>query len=604
MKMKPMLHLSVSAALIGILVALPSEVLAAPLLSSKASPYVPGEVLVKFKPSVSVQARKAAVAALGGVVQTSLKNNAMHVKLNAGQTVAAAVATYGSDPNVEYAQPNYIYHITAVPNDPVYGQSWALKNTAQTVISGTYTPNAGVAGNDMNVEPAWGHITDCSSVVVAVVDSGVNYNQEDLAGNMWASAAYPNHGANFTGEGAANDPMDLNGHGTHVAGIIGAVGNNNIGTSGVCWKATIMAVRVMDSSGSGTSAMVSQGLDFAVANGAKVVNMSLGGSAAAFNDQIFSDAITNAQANDVVVVVAAGNEASDNDVTAVYPCNFTHPNLICVAALDQDYALANFSNWSATSVDVGAPGTNILNTWAGTSTTISDPLDAGWSANKAGWGYNLFTSDGGITYFSALTNPATWGNNYLAGDDDHFYKSLNLSGYDAATLNFYLAGVVNQGDTLSLAMSPAGGDPFPTGAPIISGPFDSPTQFFPVLGVNITQCNTASCTIGFALQSATTSIGAMGPVVAGFSIDTLTLNNTGYHTIDGTSMASPGVAGLATMLRAYNPQYSYADVVAAIKTAGRTKASLAGKTTTSKAVDVAASLAYINKPTGLAATVQ
>ena len=603
MKMKSILHLSVSTALIGMLVLLPSEALAAPLLSPKASQYVPGELLVKFKPTASTQARKAAVAALGGVVQTSLKNNALHVKLNADQTVAAAVATYSSDPNVEYAQPNYIYHTTAVPNDPQYGQSWALKNTGQTVISGTYTPNAGVAGNDMNVEPAWGHITDCSSIVVAVVDSGVNYNQEDLVGNMWASAAYPNHGANFTGEGGANDPMDLNGHGTHVAGIIGAVGNNNFGTSGVCWKATIMAVRVMDSSGSGTSAMVSQGLDFAVTNGAKVVNMSLGGSAAAFNDQIFSDAITNAQANDVVVVVAAGNEASDNEATAVYPCNFTHPNLICVAALDQNYALASFSNWGATSVDVGAPGTNILNAWAGTSATISDPLNAGWSANKPGWGYGTFTD--GVTVFSALTNPGAWGtSNYLAGADDHFYKGFNLSGYNAATLNFYLAGVVNQGDALSLAMSPAGGDPFPTGAPIISGPFDSPTQFFPVLGVNITQCNTASCTIGFALQSATTSIGAIGPVVAGFTIDTLTLNNTGYHTIDGTSMASPGVAGLATMLRAYNPQYTYADVAAAIKNAGRTKASLAGKTTTSKAVDVAASIAYINKPTGLAAVVQ
>lgn len=600
MKMKSMLQLSVSAALIGTLFMLSGGVFAAPLLSSKASQFVPGEVLVKFKPAVSAQARKAAVAALGGIVQTSLKNDALHVKLNADQTVAAAVATYSSDPNVEYAQPNYIYHTTAAPNDPQYGQSWALKNTGQTVISGTYTPNAGVAGNDMNVEPAWGHITDCSSVVVAVVDSGVNYNQEDLAGNMWASAAYPNHGANFTGEGAADDPMDLNGHGTHVAGIIGAVGNNNVGTSGVCWKATIMAVRVMDSSGSGTSAMVSQGLDFAVSNGAKVVNMSLGGSAAAFNDQIFSDAITNAQANDVVVVVAAGNEASDNDVTAVYPCNFTHPNLICVAALDQNYALASFSNWGATSVDVGAPGTNILNTWAGTSATISDPLNAGWSANKPGWSYATLTD--GVQYINVLVNPATWGTaNYLPGVDDHIYKNFNLAGYDVATLNFFLAGKVNLGDALSVAASAAGGDPFPTTTPIVAGEFDFPqfTKLHSAL-----QCATANCTIGFALQSAANSTGAMGPVVAGFTIDTLTLNTTTYNTIDGTSMASPGVAGLATMLRAYNPQYTYADVAASIKNAGRTKASLAGKTTTSKAVDVAASLAYINKPTGLAATVQ
>ena len=335
------------------------------------------------------------------------------VKVGTGQTVEAALAAYQNDPNVEYVQPNYLYHTTATPNDPQYGQLWAFKNTGQTVLRHrTYTTNnPGTTGDDMNIEKAWDHITDCSSVVVAVVDTGVNYNQQDLAGNMWnGGATYPNHGYNFVDNN--NDPMDLNGHGTHVAGIIGAVGNNATGTTGVCWKASIMAVRALDATGSGTTANIIQGINFAVTNGAKVINMSLGGGGAF--DRLFSDAIADAQNADVVVVVAAGNDGANNDsgTTPTYPCNFTQPNLVCVAALDQSYALASFSNYGSTSVDVGAPGTNILSTWAGTKTVITDNFSTGWtktSTTSGGWTTGTLSVGGVPTPF--LVNPA----NYPAG---------------------------------------------------------------------------------------------------------------------------------------------------------------------------------------------
>jgi thermitase len=612
MKMKSLLHSFVTTTLIGMLLTLSNAVLAAPLLSHIADLYVPGEVLVKFKSAMSTQASEATVRALGGAVQANLNNNVLHVKLGANQTVAETVAAYRNDPNVEYAQPNYIYHTTAVPTDPQYGQSWALKNSGQT-ITGTYTQpagtpiyptnNPGLAGNDMNIESAWNHITDCSSVVVAVVDSGVNYNQQDLAANMWnGGTTYPNHGYNYTGEGLATDPMDLNGHGTHVAGIIGAAGNNASGTTGVCWKASIMAVRVCNAAGQCSTATVIQGINFAVTNGAKVINMSLG-AAGAF-DTLYSNAITNAQTSDVVVVVAAGNDAKNHTTTVTdYPCDFTQPNLICVAALDQSYALASFSDWGATSVDVGAPGTNILSTWAGTNATLSDSLNAGWFVNIANWGYGTWLDVNGVSH-TMLADPASWPNGtYPANADHHIYKNFNLSAYNTANLSIYLAGVVNSGDAFAVAMAPTGGDPFPSVTPLATGAINSPTRFLQ-FGFNINQCITAACTLGFALQSAASSAGAMGPAVTFFTIDTLALNTTSYNTENGTSMASPEVAGLATMLRAYNPQYSYADVVAAIKNAGRPTASLAGKTTTGKAVDVMASLAYINTPTGLTATVK
>lgn len=440
------------AALFGAALALYAQVAAAPAAtptpaSAAASKYVAGEVLVKFKPGAGTQERMAAMAARGhSVVAGRNRPGWAQVKVGAGQTMEVALAAYRNDPTVEYVQPNYLYRAAAVPNDPQYGQLWALKNNGQAVTTGTFAPNAGTPGDDMNIEPAWDHIADCGNVVVAVLDSGVNYSHEDLAASMWnGGSSFPNHGHDFVDDD--DDPMDRNGHGTHLAGVIGAAGNNSAGVVGVCQNASIMAVRVLDAAGSVTTATALEGIRFAVAHGAKVINMSFSGDGPF--DRLFSDAVTDAQNADVVVVVVAGNEANDNDAAlgARYPCNFTQPNLVCVAALDQNFALASFSNWGAASVDVGAPGTNILSTWAG-------------------------------------------------------------------------------------AVS----------------------------------------------------------------------NNASYNTLSGTSMASPGVAGLATMLRAYNPQYTSIDTVNAIRNAGRSVPALVGRTTTGKAVDVMSSLAYINPPTGLTAT--
>lgn len=568
-----------------------------------AAKYVPGEVLVKFKPMITASVREATVMARGHSVLANLDQPGwVRLKVGAGQTVDKALTAYRNDPDVECVQPNYIYHLTAVPDDTQYGQLWAFKNTGQIINNGTFTPNFGTPGDDIDIEKAWDHITDCSSVVVAVVDSGVNYDQEDLAGNMWnGGAAYPNHGYDFVDDD--DDPMDLVGHGTHVAGIIGAEGNNAKGTSGVCWKAGIMAVRVMDSTGLGTTADIIQGVNFAVANGAKVMNMSLGGPAF---DNAFSDAITDARTNDVVVVVAAGNDGSNNDggTTPFYPCDFPQPNLLCVAALDQNYQLAGFSNYGSASVDVGAPGANILSAWAGTEGMITDSLTSGWTVStttSGGWANETLSVNGVPTPF--LVDPGTYPTGqYNNGTDDRAYKSFDLAGVDVALLRESVAINVRSGDYFRIGYSSGGGDPFAGG--IIDGITGVAT--YPILiplAWDISDCIGANCGIGFQLQS-DSSLTDLGAAITGFGIGTLTLDTTTYKVESGTSMASPEVAGLAVMLRARNPQYTYADVVNSIKQGGRAVASLAGKTTTGKAIDVMSSLAYINPPTGLKATVK
>ena len=611
--MKTLLRSHLFAVLVAAVLALFAQVAAAPFTSHAGGMlvhgnYVEGEVLVKFKATTGVHQRMAAMAARGHSLLGNVGQSGWaRLAVGAGQTTATALAAYKSEPDVESVQPNFIYHTLAVPNDTQYGQLWAFRNTGQTITGvGSDPPTTGSAGNDMDIEPAWDHITDCSSVVVAVLDTGVNYRHEDLAANMWdGGAAYPNHGWNFVDDN--NDPMDLAGHGTHVAGIIGAAGNNGRGTTGVCWKANIMAVRIGNALGQLATSWIIEGIDFAVSHHAKVINMSFGGSEF---DQATSDAISRAQDSDVVLVAAAGNETSDNEneATSLYPCNFTHPNLICVAALDPTYALAGFSNWGANSVDVGAPGTNILSSYAGTVRSTSDAL-SDWTIS-GGWRHRVMTSDSGpIDY---LADPEPFGTvNYSPGLTDTATKMFDFSDASgpesplALILNAYaLIGLANAGDSFTLGVDPDGINPFGAGSLNSggAGPFHS-GAFMTHIPVDISRCaGHANCLIGFRLSTGASTPGDLGVAIAHFSIDALAFTTNSYLLENGTSMATPEVVGLATMLRAYNPQYTYADTVNAIKNGGRSIPALAGKTTTGKAIDVMSSLAYINPPSGLEAS--
>jgi subtilisin family serine protease len=269
------------------------------------------------------------------------------VKLPPGVSVQEAIRTYQANPDVEYAEPNYIVKTVAIPNDAKFSQQWGLHNTGQTVNGVT-----GSAGADIDAPDAWNVAQGSASVIVAVIDTGIDNNHPDLSGNVLP-------GYNFVD--GNNHTTDLNGHGTHVSGILGAAGNNSIGVAGINWSVKILPLKVLDQNGEGTEADVMTAVAYAASNNARVVNMSF-----AFTPESPSDGkplrSTIASHPNILFVAAAGNENTNDDITPSYPASFDLSNVISVAASDQNDNLAGFSNYGPTSVDVAAPGTNILST--------------------------------------------------------------------------------------------------------------------------------------------------------------------------------------------------------------------------------------------------
>ncbi|MFH0967751.1 MAG: S8 family serine peptidase [Methanobacteriota archaeon] len=299
------------------------------------------------------------------------------------RTIEDTIRQYTNNSLVLYAEPDHVialspseqpesvnnYSISSKntqstnPNDPDYSLLWGLYNTGQAPFYGT-------AGSDISAADAWSTTTGSSSVIVAVVDTGVDYTHEDLSSNIWTNSGeiagnnkdddgngYVDdiRGWNFVDD--SNDPMDDNGHGTHCAGTIAAVGNNNIGVTGVCWHAQIMPLKFLDSSGSGYTSDAISAILYADQKGAHIFSNSWGGTE-------YSRALKEAiDASSAVVVCAAGNEEENSDISPVYPAAYTSSNIISVAATGYTDNLASFSNYGATSVDIAAPGVKILSTY-------------------------------------------------------------------------------------------------------------------------------------------------------------------------------------------------------------------------------------------------
>lgn len=353
-------------------------------------------VLVKFKANTSgnSRARSLAAAGLSERSQFRLVPGLSLSNVAAGLDINSTLNALAADPLVAYAEPNYIYTIDVVPNDTSFSQQWGLNNGNNT---------------DINAPEAWDVGTGSNTVVIAVIDSGVDYNHPDLRNNIWSNPGeIAGNGVDDDGNGfrddvrgwdfEANDnnPMDENNHGTHVAGIIGAQTNNGTGVAGTNWNVQIMPLKFMNPQGAGTTAAAINALDYAVRMGADVSNNSWGGGS--FSQALF-DAIQRANAQGHLFVAASGNDGVNNDNTPHYPSSYNLANIISVAASDQNGGLTGFSNFGINSVDLAAPGAQILSTTrnggyqAFSGTSMAAPFVSGVAGLLLGQNPNLSVSE-------------------------------------------------------------------------------------------------------------------------------------------------------------------------------------------------------------------
>lgn len=314
----------------------------------------------------------------------------LELSINGRNAVFDAIKTLSKDPNVEFAEPDYQVKAVRIPNDSRFKEQYGMNNYGQT---------GGTADADIDAVEAWDSFTgNGEEIIIGVIDTGVDYLHPDLAGNMWHNLGeIPDNGIDDDGNGFIddyygwdfayddNDPMDGDGHGTHCSGIIAAEGNNEIGVCGVMWNARIMAIKFLDDFGSGYTSDAIDAVNYATAMNVPLTSNSWGGGA-------YSQALEEVIAQSGIFIAAAGNDYSDNDLYPHYPASYDLDNIISVAATDHFDKKADFSNYGLRSVDLAAPGVEILSStpdnnyqfYSGTSMAaphVSGAIGLSWSSN-------------------------------------------------------------------------------------------------------------------------------------------------------------------------------------------------------------------------------
>ena len=288
------------------------------------------------------------------------------LRLPANLAVETALQRLSALADVETSEPNYIYRATAVPNDPFFDRLWGLNNPTEDELD-----------FDINAPEGWETSTGDSNVIIGVIDTGIDYDHEDLAANVWRNPGeiqgngidddQNGYVDDYFGYDVVNgdpDPRDDDGHGTHVSGTIAASGNNGIGTVGVMWQASIVSCKFLDSNGFGTTADAISCLNYfndLKDSGVDVVatNNSWGGTS---RSVLLESAIADHRDRDILFVAAAGNDGLDTDVSPHFPASYTTTNIVSVASMDSDGDFSSFSNFGATSVDIVAPGRAVWST--------------------------------------------------------------------------------------------------------------------------------------------------------------------------------------------------------------------------------------------------
>ncbi|EGJ32909.1 subtilisin-like serine protease, partial [Moorena producens 3L] len=323
--------------------------------------YADQRLIVKFQPGLSSQSQTELREELGAEVLKSYRRTGIELWSVEDMTVEEAIGNYGDDPRILYIEPDFIVETIGDPNDSRFDELWGMHNTGQT---------GGTDDADIDAQEAWDITTGSDNIVVGIIDTGIDYDHEDLRDNMWKNPGeIADNGIDDDGNGYIddvygwdfvnedNDPFDGHSHGTHVAGTVGARGNNGTGVAGVSWRTQLMALKFLSDFGSGYTSDAIEAVEYAVNNGAHLTNNSWGGGSFS---QALKDAISEAHQANQLFVAAAGNSRSNNDTRPMYPASYDVDNIISVAATDHNDELAYFSSYGLTTVDLGAPGVSVL----------------------------------------------------------------------------------------------------------------------------------------------------------------------------------------------------------------------------------------------------
>ena len=569
-----------------------------PSAPATESTLVPGEVIVRFDDPAEAASR---VRAWGGSITLRIGlPGLVTARFDEGVDTVALARDIAARPGVRWAEPNRILASQALSNDARIGEQWATLNSGQLVRGLT-----GIAGVDSSVAAAWDYATG-GDAIVAIGDSGISLSHPDLAANVWANPGETGNdgsgrdrrtnGLDDDGNGRIddwrgwdflsndNDPSDEHGHGTHVAGTIGAVGGNGVGIAGISHRVKLMPLKIGGSSridGSINSDAAAASMLYASAKGAKVYNGSFTGSNPSRAQE---DAI--AASPNTLFVFAAGNSGTDVDATPTYPCSFNRDNVICVGSITNQGALSSFSNYGVKQVDLGAPGSTILST-SPFRQVVDDPFEVPIA---------------GRWTVRTLSGPAVpWG---ISPNGDGS-KSLRINDGNGVTAST-VSGLVSKRFDLGTCVEPV--LELEASAAYSSGAFDvaitedaNPSNEanwlqlttggnFPTrtIAIDLTNAQTSAGLRSFAgktvaivlVSKAPAGNTGKGPVVDNLSLSCKPNVFTGqeYEYLDGTSMAAPQVAGAAGLVANQFPGASVAYLRSALLTSTTAMPSLTSKT--------------------------
>ena len=558
------------------------------------SKWVEGEVIVTWRKGapagpIRSMAAKAGVTVKNFAFLSMEQEKSVSVVKIPGKTTEELMRDFSSDPDVESVSPNYIIRALAIPDDPLFPQQWGLHNTGQ---------NGGKRGADINAPAAWSIRNSALPGKVAVIaDTGIAKNHGDLKANLWTDSR-GSHGRDCINND--DDPEDDNGHGTHVAGIIGAAGNNGLGVTGVAWNVKLMAVKMLDSEGSGTTeneldaynwilAKKQEGVDIVA------VNASFGGGGAS---PAVRDAINSLGNRGILLIAAAGNEGSDNDLTPSYPASYALPNVISVAATDKNDNLASYSNYGKTSVHLAAPGSSVLSAWTSFSPSAGDIFFDDMESGQGKW---VTRADSSPEIHWQIVNSTRGGKPtkvWTDGPDQHYPANqktylevkddINLVPHRGKPLMFgtYLRLDLESGyDFLTLQFSADGGASWETIRKFTGG--GDKWSFF------CTSIPAKFQTAGFRFRFVFETDGSDFIFrYAGVQIDDTGVGEavSGYASLSGTSMAAPFVTGAALLAASRFPSDSPAHTRSRILDSADPLASLNGKVVTGGRLNLAAAL--------------